>query len=148
MVLASLFGDGEMIGLTGILDLAGVFPGSGWPAPVCIVRTPLSVTIMFGAINLVDLGGELNFIGEAGGRGVSSTWFPSCAGTGPLMDPEAVLFAGTGRRPPGFPFVALTTDAESKNLNQQRRRLPHMLEKYLVVDLYLLSSSASRIHCV
>lgn len=46
MVLASLEGDGEEMGLTGILDLAGVFSGRGWSAPVCIVRTPSSVMPM------------------------------------------------------------------------------------------------------
>ena len=63
MVLASLAGDGE--GITGILDLAGVFPDGG---PVCFVRTPSSVSP---AVDLVDLGGELNFIGEPGGKDVS-----------------------------------------------------------------------------
>jgi hypothetical protein len=103
MVLASLEGDGEEMSLTGILDFAGVFPGGGcWPAPVCIVRTPSSVMLLISRI--IDLGGGLNFIGEPNGKRVASIWF--CASAGSLMDPEAVLFAGTGR----LPFVTLAAD--------------------------------------
>ena len=104
MVLASLAGDGE--GITGILDLAGVFPDKG---PVCVVRTPSLAMLVSRAVVLV---GELNFIGESGGK--SSVCCFSCADTGPLMDPEAVLFAGTGR-PPACPIVTLAVDAESKS---------------------------------
>lgn len=110
IVLASLAGDGEEIGMTGILDLAGVFPDGG---PVWVVRTPSSDMLVSRAVDLVDLAGELNFIGEPGGKVVSSISGFSCAGTGSLMDPEAVLFAGTGR-PPACPFVTLAVDAESK----------------------------------
>ena len=63
MVLASLAGDGE--GITGILDLAGVFSDG----PVCAVRSPTSVLL---ASPTVDLAGEPSFIGEPGGKGVSS----------------------------------------------------------------------------
>lgn len=107
MVLASLEGDGEEMSLTGILDFAGVFPEGGcWPAPVCIVPSPSSVILLISRV--IDLGGGLIFIGEPNGKRVASIWF--CAGRGPLMDPEAVLFAGTGR----LPFVTPATDTESK----------------------------------
>jgi hypothetical protein len=109
IVLASLAGDGE--GITGILDLTGVFPDG---KPVCVVRTSSSVMLVSPA---VDLAGELNFIGEPGCKGVSSICCFPCAGKGSLMDPEAVLFAGTGR-PPACPFVTLAVDADA-NPNQQ-----------------------------
>ena len=105
IVLASLAGDGD--GITGILDLAGVFPDE---KPVCVVRTPTSVMLVSPA---VDLAGELNFMGEPGGKVVSSTCCFSCAGTGSLIDPEAVLFAGTGS-PPACSFVKSAVDAEPK----------------------------------
>lgn len=140
IVLASLAGDGE--GITGILDLAGVFNGG----PVCVVRTPSSVVLVSPAVNLVDLGGELNFIGEPGGKGVSSISCFSCVGTGPLMDPEAVLFAGTGR-PPACPIVTLAVDAESKSKSARTLTYQH-LKTCLVGDVCLPFPSASKVHCV
>jgi hypothetical protein len=143
IVLASLAGDGEEIGITGILDLAGVFPDG---RPVCVVRTPSSVMLVSRAVDLVDLAGELNFIGEPGGKGVSSICCFSCAGTGPLIDPEAVLFAGTGR-PPACSFVTLGADAESK-FKSTRILNSQYLETCLVEDVYLPFTSASKMHCV
>ena len=115
IVLASLAGDGEEIGITGILDLAGVFPERG---PVCVVRTPSSLMLLCRAVDLGDLAGELNFIGEPDGKGVISICCFSCAGVDSLMDPEAVLFAGTGR-PPACPFVTLAVEAESKSKSRK-----------------------------
>lgn len=60
---------------------------------------------------LVDLAGELNFIGEPGDKDASSICC-SPAEVGPLMDPEAVLFAGTGRSL-GRPLVILAADTGS-----------------------------------
>lgn len=139
--LASLAGDGEDIGITGILDLAGVFPDGG---PVCVVRTLSSVMLVSRAVDLDDLAGELNFIGEPDGKVVSSISCFFCAGTGPLMDPEAVLFAGTGR-PPACPFVTLAVDAESKS-KSARTLTCQYLETCL--EVYLPFPSASKMHCV
>ena len=127
IVFASLAGDGE--GITGILDFAGVFPNR---EPVCVVRTPSSV---MSASPAIDLAGELNFIGEPGGKGISSICCFSCAGTGSLMDPEAVLFAGTGR-PPACPFVTLSVGAESK-FKSARTLTSHIL-KHTWLKMYLL----------
>lgn len=143
IVLASLAGDGEDMGITGILDLAGVFPDGG---PDCVVRTPSSVMLVSRGVELVDFVGELNFIGEPGGKAVSSICCFSCAGTSPLMDPEAVLFAGTGR-PPTCPFVTFAADAESKS-KSSRTLTCQYFETYLVEDVYLPFPSASKMHCV
>lgn len=140
IVLASLAGDGE--GITGILDLAGVFPDEG---PVCVVRTTTSVMLVSPAVDLSDLAGELNFIGEPGGKSVSSTCCFSCAGTGSLIDPETVLFAGTGR-PPACPFVTLAVDAKSKS-KLARTLTCQYLETCQVEDVYLYFPSASKMHC-
>ena len=51
MSLASLAGDGDEMGLMGILDLVGVFPGKDWPVPVCVDRTPSSVMGMSRAVD-------------------------------------------------------------------------------------------------
>ena len=143
IVLASLAGDGEEIGIMGILDLAGVFPDGG---PACVVRTPSSVMLVSRAVDFVDLGGEFSFIGEPGGKGVSSICCISCAGIGPLMDPDAVLFAGTGR-PPACPFVTLAADAESKSKSATTMTCQY-LKTCLVEDVYPLFPSASKMHCV
>ena len=143
IVLASLAGDGDEAGITGILDFAGVFPDG---RPVCVVRAPFSVMLVSRAVDLVDLSGELNFIGEPGGKGDSSICWFSCAGAGPLMDPEAVLFAGTGR-PPACPFVTLAADANSKS-KSARTLTCQYLETCLVEDVYLPFPSASKMRCV
>jgi hypothetical protein len=143
IVLASLAGDGEDIGIMGILDLAGVFPDG---RPVCILRTPSSVKLMSRAVDLIDVVGELNFIGESGGKVVSSISCFSWAGTGSLIDPEAVRFAGTGR-PTACPFVALAVDGESKSKSASSLTCQY-LETCLVEEVYLPFPSASKMHCV
>ena len=138
IVLASLAGDGE--GITGILDLAGVFPNGG---PICVVRTSSSAMLVSPPVDLV---GELSFIGDPGGKGVSSICCFSCAGTGSFMDPEAVLFAGTGILP-ACPFVTVEVDTESKS-KSARTMTRQNLETCLVEEVYLFFPSASKMHYV
>jgi hypothetical protein len=95
---------------------------------------------------LVDLAGELNFIGEPGGKVVSSISCFSCAGTGPLMDPEAVRFAGTGRTT-ASPFDTLEVDAELKSKSASSLTCQYF-ETCLVEEVYLPFPSASKMHCV
>jgi hypothetical protein len=62
------------------------------------------------------------------------------------MDPEAVLFAGTGRLPV-CPFVTVAVDTESK-YKSARTLTCQYLETCLAEEVYLSFPSASKMHYV